>query len=74
MLFHSTAPVKKRKKKIQKRNRFFGNSLLNAVHISHDILKIATTSKFVHRLPYSESEQSDRRQTFCFKGQNKTKI
>lgn len=56
MLFHSTAPVKKRKK-IQKRNRFFGNSLLNAVHISHDILKIATTSKFVHRLPYSESEQ-----------------
>lgn len=73
MLFHSTAPVKKRKK-IQKRNRFFGNSLLNALHISHDILKIATTSKFVHRLPYSESEQSDRRQTFCFKGQNKTKI
>lgn len=73
MLFHSTAPVKKRKK-IQKSNRFFGNSLLNAVHISHDILKIATTSKFVHRLPYSESEQSDRRQTFCFKGQNKTKI
>lgn len=74
MLFHSTAPVKKKEKKIQKRNRFFGNSLLNAVHICHDILKIATTSKFVHRLPYSESEQSDRRQTFCFKGQNKTKI
>lgn len=73
MLFHSTAPVKK-KEKIQKRNRFFGNSLLNAVHISHDILKIATTNTFVHRLPYSESEQSDRRQTFCFKGQNKTKI
>lgn len=73
MLFHSTAPVKK-EKKIQKLNNFFCNSLLNTVHICHDILKIATTSKFVHRLTYSESEQSDRRQTFCFKGQNKTKI